>query len=209
MLHSRSCIVFLSLVVASVNSFQLPIVPCQSLTQSISTCSSSSTVLRATVEDEEAPIPFDENDVLLTPGQIKLLRKETSKRRARKTLEVYHIPEEETSGPFSAATLSHIANGIFRNDDNKTIELVEVRGLSKGEKKYSRRISELLAIEVGMEMDADVAVVELKGHAATLYCAAASEDSPNRIVLRNSYQPGAWKRRVKAPRDNRGQIILD
>lgn len=199
MLVTKSIVLFAALAAGAVNSFQP--MSCRNHHQN-ALCAP-----RATVEDEMAAAPFDENDVLLTPSQIKLLRKESLKRRARKAIATYHVPEDEAMGPFSADTLGSIAKDYFRNEENH-IELVEIKGIAKGERRYARQVAERLAIEVGMELDADVAVVELKGHTATFYC-AAEDDNSSKIILRNSYQPGAWKKRDKAPRDHRGQIIKD
>lgn len=143
-----------------------------------------------------------EDDVMLTPTQVKTLRKEANKRKARKSIPIVYLPEEESSGPFSSDTMEGLVKEFEKT------ELVEVRGISKEARKHARSVSEILAIEVGMEMEKDVAMLELKGHSAVFFSPGGDEMS-GKVTLRTSYQPGAWKKKKKAPRDDKGQIIRE
>ena len=134
----------------------------------------------------------------LTPNQIKSLRKEMSKRRAAKKIPQIWLNDAETSGPFSDETLAGIISFLDKH------ELVEVRGISKDEKKMAFAVCQQLAFELSVAADKPVDLVESKGHVGTFYCPGEMED---RIILRSSYKDGAWTKRPKAPRDNRGQII--
>lgn len=136
----------------------------------------------------------------LTPNQIKSLRKEISKRRAAKKIPNIWLDDDETSGPFSDETLAGIIDLFGKH------ELVEVRGISKDEKKMAPATCQQLAFELSLAADKPVDLVEIKGHAGTFYSPGDMED---RIILRSSYKEGAWTKRPKAPRDNRGQIIRE
>ena len=90
----------------------------------------------------------DENDTqqeYLTPNQVKTLRMEASKRKAQKQLAT-HILSSDESIPLSERTMSTIVSLLQDN------ELVEVRGISKEEKRFVRSDSERLAAELEMEL---------------------------------------------------------
>lgn len=88
-------------------------------------------------------------------------------------------------------------------------ELVDVRGISKGSKKNAFGVSEELALALSYEIGRDAFVIDRNGFAAVMYC-PGDENLEGRIHLRTSIgQKNVWEKRVKAPRDNRGQIIAD
>ena len=134
----------------------------------------------------------------LTPQQIKTLRKEASKRQARKQLATVFLDRAETEGPFASETLQSIGKRLERE------ELVQVRGIAVDEKRNVKAVSERLALEVSMEMnnDSPVFVVDIKGHAAILFCA-----NGRGILLRTTLKANQWDKRPRKPRDNSGQII--
>ena len=136
----------------------------------------------------------------LTPMQTKTLRKEIIKRQARNTLPKVFLPELETMGPFSQESLTAICNYLEEE------ELVEVRSIAIGDKKHVHGISELLALELGRTRIVERVIT--KGHATVFYSQSSSKKA-NDIILRTSYQPGAWTKKVKAPRDFRGQIVKE
>lgn len=137
----------------------------------------------------------DEDYMPLTPMQIKTLRKEITKRRARKQLPKEWLPESETIGPFAEDTLTTICKSLEKN------ELVEVRGISKDDKRDVFRTSEELAYYLSNCVEKDIERVDTKGHASVFYCPGKT------IKLRTSYRPNQWNKRAKPLRDNSGQII--
>jgi len=151
----------------------------------------------------------------LTPKQIKLLRKEVAKRRARKSLAQIWLPETSTSSSSSDFVFApEWLNEVLQRLDKE--ELVEIRGISKNDPKNVFATSQELAVELTLiqqqegegsdEGDVDVEWVETKGFASTFY--APSKSNP-KIVLRSSYKEGVWSKKAKMPRDYRGQIIWD
>jgi len=142
----------------------------------------------------------------VTPNQIKTLRKEASKRLAWKTMATHnyvdtsdeHNADEETVNAFFAA----ICNDLSEQ------ELVQIRGVSSNDKRKVFDTSQQLVEDVSAEMQRPVFVVDIKGHAVTLYCCSPDE-SKRTIILRSSYEPGRWELKMKAPRDHRGQIVKD
>lgn len=140
----------------------------------------------------------EENNQGITPSQIKTLRKEASKRRSRKQLVQQTYAGEEEYSSFLSAVCEDLENS----------ELCEVRGVSKNDKRLVYDTANQLAYDMSVELQREVTVVSVKGHTLTLFC-ASSDKSKRKIVLRTSYQEGAWDKRDKAPRDHRGQIIKD
>jgi RNA-binding protein YhbY len=137
----------------------------------------------------------------LTPIQIKTVRKELSRRRAFNKLVTVYLDEKDDSGN----QLQTIAAQL------KEHELVQVRGITVNQRKNTKAVTERLALELGVEMNANVFCVEIKGHAATLYCPDATAGTNNNckptIQLRTTGKANHWEKRAKAPRDNRGQIV--
>jgi hypothetical protein len=137
----------------------------------------------------------------VTPNQLKALRKEASKRKARNTLAQQLFVadlgdnEEQVEAFFSAVSEDLVNN-----------ELCEVRGVSIDDKRLVFRTAEQLAYDLSVEMQRGVTIVNVQGHAVTLFCSSA-DPSKRKVLLRTSYQEGAWSKREKAPRDHRGQMI--
>mmetsp|Transcript_10578 Transcript_10578/g.15570 ORF Transcript_10578/g.15570 Transcript_10578/m.15570 type:complete len:197 (+) Transcript_10578:166-756(+) len=137
----------------------------------------------------------DQEYMPLTPMQIKTIRKEISKRRSRKQLSQEWLPESETIGPFSEDTLANIAKLLEKN------EVVEVRGISKDDKRDVFGTSEELAYYLSNCLEKNIERVETKGHTSVFYCPGKT------IKLRTNYRSNQWSKRPKPLRDNSGQII--
>jgi RNA-binding protein YhbY len=137
----------------------------------------------------------------LTTNQIKMLRKEMNKREASNQLSQVFLSADESFGPFSLETVQSIVAELTEQ------ELVEVRGISRDRKRAVKTTSERLALELGMESGKNVSIVQIKGHAATLY--RPSEDASNAIQLRTTGKGNHWEKKAKAPRNDRGHIIVD
>mmetsp|Transcript_15350 Transcript_15350/g.23339 ORF Transcript_15350/g.23339 Transcript_15350/m.23339 type:complete len:201 (-) Transcript_15350:1845-2447(-) len=152
--------------------------------------------LHQSVTAERFMSSLDDQDYMpLTPMQIKTLRKEVAKRRSRKQLPQEWLPELETIGPFSEETLTKILQTLEEE------ELMEIRGISKGEKRDVFRVSEELAYYLASCCGKDVERIDTKGHSSVFYCPGES------IKLRTSYQPNQWSKRPRPLRNNSGQII--
>ena len=158
------------------------------------------------VDDDSGFVDFP------TPEQKSALRKEASKRQARKKLATLHIPGEETYGPFSEGTMETIW-GLLREH-----ELLQVRGISKEERRHVFGLAERLCLELEMtqttakedDVILPVALLSTKGHAAVIYSPTLDLNDPKKFPLRTSVgQKNTWTARVKAPRDHRGQIIRE
>ena len=169
-------------------------------------------------EDSSTPLK-------LTPMQIKTLRKEVIKRQARNGIAKVFLSELETMGPFSNDTIESIVSLL------KVHELVEVRGIARirGEDhntKHVHGISELLQIELNRFRPAERVVT--KGHSTVFFSSSSSRDAvaaltnhddqdddddatraSAKLIVRTSYRPNAWNKRVKAKRDHRGQIVKE
>ncbi|KAL7438713.1 hypothetical protein ACHAXM_006420 [Skeletonema potamos] len=150
-------------------------------------------------DEEEGELEF-----FVSAEQISVLRKEANKRDRVKKLQKYFLPEED-SLELSQQSVDKISN-LFQ----KT-ELIEVRGVSKDQKKgvfdTSYAMAEILEEEIGKP----VAVVEIKGFAVKLYCPwlDGEGDTSKRIKLFTSYKPGQWTRKPKPIRNEFGQVVTD
>ena len=167
-----------------------------------------------------------------TATQKKVLRKEASKRQAQNKLAKVTLPESEMYGLISSSSNdnSQTLQKIVKRLKNQ--ELCEIRGISRDDKKDVFAIANRIAMDLEYEIQNDVTVISSKGHSAILYTPMNDDgddgndnsndddedDSDNddnvpklkKILLRTSVgQKNTWVRRVKAPRDNRGQIIKD
>jgi hypothetical protein len=177
-----------------------------------------------------------------TPAQRKTLRKEVGKLQARKELATFSMPEDgagvrEVTNDDDSLFETGILKQIWDLLEEGEIEVIQIRGLSRSDKKYAHAAAEHLCYEMeeyyystvvmgGKDDDDDddddqdeeevdvlapreVTLLSSKGHSAILYCPTMLElDHPNKIVLRTSVgQKNTWKPREKAPRDDRGQII--
>jgi hypothetical protein len=160
----------------------------------------SSTESSSLVEDSSGGLS---HKTLTSVAQIKALRKEAARRRPHQ----YFLPRgDESLGPFRENTLSEISKIL-----SQECELVEVHGLCgcvDSEKPNVYSTAALLAYTLEREIGKDVIVVSTKGFKATLYSPMdGGDDNPKKIKLHSSVgQSNAWTKRVKAERDNRGQI---
>ena len=114
-------------------------------------------------------------------------------------------------------TIDRICNVLFAKH-----EIIEIRGISKDDKKSVRYIANAIANTLEDAINRPVVVVDVKGHAVRYYCPWDDDDDENekddmnnegrvgkRIELRTKYRPGQWTRKAKPMRDNRGQIVTD
>ena len=140
----------------------------------------------------------ENNNQGVTPNQLKALRKEASKRQARNILVRQQYVAENAEG------VNDFYSAVCK--DLEDHELCEVRGVCINNKREVYSTAHQLAYDLSVELQREVTVVIIKGHAVTLYSPAAQPEK-RKIILRTSYQEGQWTRREKAPRDHRGQII--
>ena len=195
--------VFLALLLVSplVASFQLGAVKnAQASTLRTSFFLQSSATDSASSVEE---LQDDDDEFSLTQLQVKALRKEMNFRKSTKVLTNLYLSPDEGTGPFSKETMEDIVFELKKN------EMVTVRAISKEERKDVHNISARLAMEVGMEMEVgkqdSVYVLDISGHAATLYCPSGDEEKA--IKVRTTGKANNWSKRVKAERDSSGQII--
>ena len=153
----------------------------------------------------------DDQDFTLSPQQVKVLRKEVKKRKAKKSLKRLSLTAEEGQGAFATETLERIAEAL-----QAETELLEIRAISKNQRKNVKAVSELLAIQVERHMDTDesfkpVFVLDINGFSAIFYSPFLKDSDmyEKRIVLRSGYENNKWTRKPKAVRDIRGQIMTD
>lgn len=141
----------------------------------------------------------DDNDSVtqqdyLTPTQVKTLRKEANKRKTRKELKTLAFSDENAASQHIMAAIVHLL------EDS---ELIEIRGISRNEKRHVRRNAERLALEIEMElMERPVFLLDTKGHAATYYSPGIGD-----FELRTGYREGQWSKKPRPKRDSRGKII--
>eukprot|EP00581_Thalassiosira_minuscula_P014967 CAMPEP_0183729750 /NCGR_PEP_ID=MMETSP0737-20130205/31126_1 /TAXON_ID=385413 /ORGANISM="Thalassiosira miniscula, Strain CCMP1093" /LENGTH=224 /DNA_ID=CAMNT_0025962029 /DNA_START=139 /DNA_END=813 /DNA_ORIENTATION=+ len=147
-------------------------------------------------EEEE----YELVEFFVSPEQITTLRKEATKRDSRKKLTKFFMPPPDD---VSDETIDEICK-LF-----DTSELIEVRGVSKDNKRRVFDTAHALAGKLEDTIEKPVVVVDIKGFAVKLYCPWDDEARSGRIQLRTGYKPGQWTRKAKPIRDNRGQIILD
>lgn len=196
--------VFLALLSVSqlATSFQL-----LALTNVHASSLRSTFLLRASVADAASSVEElqedDDDEFSLTQLQVKALRKEMNFRKSTKALTNLHLSPGEGTGPFSKETMEDIVHELNKN------EMVTVRAISKEDRKDVHNVSARLAMEVGMEMGYKVKdavyVLDISGHAATLY--SPSDDEDKAIKVRTTGKANNWNKRVKAERDSSGQII--
>jgi hypothetical protein len=139
-------------------------------------------------------------EFFVSPANIKVLRKEATKREVGRELPKFVLPPDEQS-EISEETLSGIIN-LFDE-----AEIIEVKNISKNAKRYVYATTNDLAALLEEEMGQPVVIVSIKGFTARLYSPWVEEDRRGRIVLRTSYRPNQWKKRPRPVRDNRGQVI--
>ena len=158
------------------------------------------TSLTTQLQAEKASSSLIDDDEYVSPNQIKELRKEVAKRRARRKLAYFKLPASETFGEFTEETLTAVCNLLAKN------ELVEVRGISRDKKREAFATTEELGMALS-EQGKFVTVVEQKGFASTFYCPGDDEVVGKKIIRRTSFKEGQWTKKPKPKRDNRGQII--
>lgn len=185
-----------------INGFQLGAAP-RFLSSSRQRQCSLFTVLNtaASSDNNNSNINNDSSSQIeyLTPNQVKTLRKEASKRKARNQLATRVLTEDETEvASLSDSTISALVELIQNN------ELVQVRGISRNAKRNVKLESERLAVELEHELNDEtkpVFLLDFKGHAAIFYSPAG------KIQLRNGFREGQWTKKPRPKRDSRGQII--
>lgn len=149
-----------------------------------------------------------------TPSQRTALKKEASKRQARKKLASFSLPEADQLGGYSDETLNVIWELLQQH------ELLRIKGLASvtKERRLVHSLAEELCIRLELEQERQinddvtlpVAMISFKGHSSIIYSPTLPMDHPKKFILRTSVgQKNIWKARIKAPRDNRGQIIRE
>jgi len=149
-----------------------------------------------------------------TPSQRSTLRKEATKRQARKKLASFSLPADDQLGGFSDEALKSIWELLQQH------ELLQIKGFASATK--DRKVVYPLAMQLCLQLEFEqerqinddvtlpVAMISYKGHSAIIYSPTLPNDHPKKFILRTSVgQKNIWKARNKAPRDNRGQIILE
>ncbi|CAJ1959636.1 unnamed protein product [Cylindrotheca closterium] len=149
-----------------------------------------------------------------TPNQRTALKKEASKRQARKKLPSFVLPSNDQLGSYSDETLGSIWKLLNEH------ELVQIKGFAR--ESEERRLTYDLAMKLCLQLEYEqerqindditlpVAMLSYKGHSAIIYSPTLDNDHPKKFVLRTSVgQKNTWKARIKKPRDERGQIIKD
>ena len=150
---------------------------------------------------KKASASLIDDDEYVSPNQIKELRKEVAKRRARRKLTQFKLPQEESHGEFTEETLAAICGLLAKN------ELVEVRGISRDRKREVFATTEELGMALS-EQGKFVSLIETKGFAATFFCPGEDDEVVGKkIVRRTSYKENQWTKKPKPKCDNRGQII--
>jgi len=160
---------------------------------------------------------MNEDELLVefpTPSQRSALKKEAAKRQARKKLSSFALPANDQLGSYSDETLESIWKLLQEH------ELVQIKGFASDSKE--RRLTYDLAMKLCLQLEWEqerqindditlpVAMLSYKGHSAIIYSPTLDNDHPKKIILRTSVgQKNTWKARIKAPRDNRGQIIQE
>lgn len=176
MIRSSFQLILLLLAILKIGSFQMSRVP---------TRTRQGFILLAT------------DPVQLSELQIAALRKEAAQRQANNNLATEFL--EESDDVVSSATISRICEQLRQH------ELCQVRGISKDDKKSVRAVAEALSLKLAIEMEKDVNLVQVKGHAGIYYTAAA--DEPKITLFTSVGQKNQWTKKPKATRDQRGQII--
>lgn len=157
----------------------------------------------------QSEIQEDEDEGLveffISQEQIGVLRKEANKRDRVNKLQKYFVPQEETM-ELSQQSMDEIS-ALFEKS-----ELIEVRGVSKGQKKGLFDTANAMAESLEEEIGKPVVIVDIKGFAVKMYCPwvdGEDFDTSKRIKLFTSYKPGQWTRKPKPIRNEFGQIVLD
>ena len=133
----------------------------------------------------------------VTPNQIKALRKEASRRQARNIMVMHQYNHDDPQQSYASICA-----------DFEEHEMVQVRGISLDDKKFVASIAEQLSDDLSDILMRAVTIVQIQGHAVTLY-APTADISKRKIILRTSFQEGQLTYRQKPPRDHRGQIVAD
>ena len=196
-LFKMLCFSRLLFAISTVHAFSASSLP---LARRAVTSSTSLNVLwdpRETKDNELVEFP--------TKQQLSALRKEAKQRQAWKKISTFFIPDEESDGPFSESTLKSI-DALLQSD-----EIVQIRGISKNSQKGAFQLGSRLCLELEMiHQELPVTLVSHKGHTSIIYSPTLDLDHPDKFPLRTSVgQKNTWTKRIKPPRDNRGQIIRE
>ena len=152
--------------------------------------SNTSNTSNTSNENNKASSSLIDDDEYVSPNQIKELRKEVAKRRARRELAHFKLPASETFGEFTEETLTAVCNLLAKN------ELVEVRGISRDKKREVFATTEELGLALS-EQGNFVTVVEQKGFASTFYCPGDDEVVGKKIIRRTSFKEGQWTKKKR------------
>ena len=168
------------------------------------TLKTKTTLYQSEIQEQE----YDDEGLVeffISQEQIGVLRKEANKRDRVKKLQKCFLPQEERM-ELSQQSMDEIS-ALFEKS-----ELIEVRGVSKGQKKGLFDTANAMAESLEEEIGKPVVVVDIKGFAVKMYCPwldGEDVDTSKRIKLFTSYKPGQWTRKPKPIRNEFGQIVLD
>lgn len=167
-----------------------------------------------------------------TDKQRTEIKKEAKKRKSRRQLPFYKLPDDE----------ENIGPEIFQEVWKKLTksEMIEIKGIMPEDKRlvfqtallFCKEMEEMIsassADHVKINNDSDdvyeegddddeegssavvlpVALLSTKGHTALIYCPTLPVDHPDKFILRTSVgQKNVWSARPKPLRDSSGQII--
>jgi len=163
-----------------------------------------------------------------TSPQRTEIKKEAKKRKSRKQLPHFSLPEEQMDGQWSDETFQAVWNQLTVS------EMIEIKGICRKDRRRTFQTAKLFCEELedlispssgsneennkdGDEEGKDegsvclpVALITSKGHTALIYCPTLPVDHPDKFILRTSVgQKNLWTSRPKKLRDNRGQIIRE
>lgn len=163
------------------------------------------TLYQSEIQQDVEEAEEDLVEFFISAEQISVLRKEANKRDRVKKLQKYFLPQDE-SLELSQQSIDEITN-LFEKS-----ELIEVRGVSKGQKKGLFDVATAMAEMLEGEIGKPVVVVQIQGFAVKMYCPwldGEGQDVSKRIKLFTSYKPGQWTRKPKPIRNAFGQIVMD
>jgi hypothetical protein len=173
--------------------------------------------------------PFEETSLtMLTPKQIRSVRKEMLRRRALQAIDTVYW----TDGPISENSSNHSTSVDKRRqiaDHLLNRSFVQIRGVVSmnrpDDTRIIRNVAERLALEVQMELcflsspsttvgdgtiNPVVHIVEIKGRMVTFLLESETSplSNPTQVFhLRTTGKQKNWIKRPKALRDSAGQII--
>ena len=157
-------------------------------------------------DDDDGDITLEEDDeednkFFVSPVQIAFLRKEAMKRESNKRLFKYNLPSSSSS----VVVVDDDDDNHDNNNNNNTsvnnsmeitietidticnifnqYEIIEIRGISKGNKKLVHTIATSIANTLQDTLCKPVVVVDIKGYAVRYYCPWTEEEEEIQVWL--------------------------